>query len=119
LKHISLYSSLNITDGVSQPCRATDKIIVLYILIFIFLDSRREDKRFWTELWQALPKFSFLSISPLIISWFVNCCSQIFQLCHIFKQSVSYLCVMICPCILVTRQQHVLSFLLCLNHPPY
>jgi hypothetical protein len=26
------------------------KIILLYILIFMFLDSRREDKRFWTEL---------------------------------------------------------------------
>jgi hypothetical protein len=25
------------------------KIIVLYILIFMFLDSRREDKSFWTE----------------------------------------------------------------------
>jgi hypothetical protein len=25
------------------------KIIVLYILVFMFLDSRREDERFWTE----------------------------------------------------------------------
>jgi hypothetical protein len=43
-----------------------------------------------------------------------HCRSQIFELYHIFKASVSYHCylyVMILPCILVTRQQHILSFL--------
>jgi hypothetical protein len=39
------------------------------------------------------------------------CHSQIFELCHIFKESISYLHVMILPCILVMRQQHILSFL--------
>jgi hypothetical protein len=39
------------------------------------------------------------------------CCSQIFELCHIFKGSISCLLVMILPFILVTGQQHVLSFL--------
>jgi hypothetical protein len=34
----------------------------LYILVSTFLNSRREDRRFWTELWQTLPKFSFLLI---------------------------------------------------------
>jgi hypothetical protein len=29
--------------------------LVLCILIFMFLDSRFEDKRFWTEQWQPLP----------------------------------------------------------------
>jgi hypothetical protein len=38
-------------------------------------------------------------------------CSQIFELCHIFKGSDTYLYVMILPCILVSREQHVLSFL--------
>jgi uncharacterized membrane protein len=48
LKH-SLCSSLNVRDYVSHPYRTTGKIIVMHILIFIFLDSRREDNRFWTE----------------------------------------------------------------------
>jgi hypothetical protein len=39
------------------------------------------------------------------------CCSQVFELCRIFKTSVSHLYVIILPGILVTRQQHVLSFL--------
>jgi hypothetical protein len=39
------------------------------------------------------------------------CRSQITELRHIFKGSVSCLYIMILPCILMTRQQHILSFL--------
>jgi hypothetical protein len=60
---LSLCSSLNLRDQVSHPYRTTGKIIVLYIVIFTLLDSRREDKWFWTEQWQALPEFNL----PLIL----------------------------------------------------
>jgi hypothetical protein len=39
------------------------------------------------------------------------CHSQRSELCHILKTSVSYLYVMILLCIMMMRQQHVLSFL--------
>jgi hypothetical protein len=46
---LSLCSTFNVRDQVAHPYRTTDKIIVLYILFFMFLDSRREYKGFWTE----------------------------------------------------------------------
>ena len=46
---LSFLSSRNVNDQVSDPYKTTDKIVVLYILIFKFLDSNLEDKRFCTE----------------------------------------------------------------------
>jgi hypothetical protein len=40
---LSLYSTLNVRDQVSHPYRS-DRIVVLYILTFTFLDSRQDDK---------------------------------------------------------------------------
>jgi hypothetical protein len=46
---LSLCSYLNVRDHVSHPYKSTGRIMVLCILTFTFLDSRREDKRLWTE----------------------------------------------------------------------
>jgi len=46
---LSLCLSLNMSDQDSHPYKTTSKIIVLYVFIFIVLDSKLEDKRFCTE----------------------------------------------------------------------
>jgi len=69
---LSLRSSLNVSNQVSHPYKTTGKIIVLYILISIFLDSKPEHKRFCTEWQPALPDCNLLLISTWIQFWFVK-----------------------------------------------
>jgi hypothetical protein len=43
---LSLCPPINVRHQAPHICRTTAKIMVLYFLIFIFVDSRREDRRF-------------------------------------------------------------------------
>ena len=43
--NLSLRSSLYVNDQVSHPYKTTSKFIILYILMFKFLDSKLEDKK--------------------------------------------------------------------------
>ena len=51
---ISFYSSFTVRHQVSS--KTTDKLIVLYVSIFMLLDSKGEYGRFWIEWLQAFPK---------------------------------------------------------------
>jgi hypothetical protein len=66
------YSSLKVRDQVSHPYKTKGKITVLCILIFTFLDSRWEDRMFWTQRRQALPEFNLTLISLWIKFWSVT-----------------------------------------------
>jgi hypothetical protein len=49
LNTFSLCLSFHVWEQVSHLYETTGKIRVVYILIFILLDSKLEEKRFWTE----------------------------------------------------------------------
>jgi hypothetical protein len=63
---LSLCCSLDVRDQVSHSYKTAGRIMVLYILTFKFLHSKREDRRLWTEWQQAFPEFSLLLISSFI-----------------------------------------------------
>jgi len=60
---LSLRSSPSVSDQVPHPCKTTGKNIVLYILIFEFLDNELEGQRFCTERYQTFSDFNQLLIS--------------------------------------------------------
>jgi hypothetical protein len=105
---ISLCSSPKVRDQLSHPTRTRDKIIVLYILIFMFL-NRRQKVLDWmvASITRLQSPLNFL-LNQILSSC---CCLQIFQLRHIFKLFVSNSYVLILTSFMVMRQQHVLSFL--------
>jgi hypothetical protein len=71
--------------------------MVLYILTFTFLDSRRDDKRLWTERYQALLEFSLLLISSFKQFWFVSAVLNIWTSSkNLFAVLMLCLCPIIC-----------------------
>jgi hypothetical protein len=107
---LRLCSFLNVRDQVSHSYKTIGKFIFRRILIFPFLGSRLEDRRSCTERQQSLPEFSLLLISSWIKFWLATVVPKYLN-CVTFSKHVSYLYIMILPCILVTRQQHILSVL--------
>jgi len=57
---LSLCSSYFVRVQISHPYTTVDKIIVLCIVRFIFLNSKLENKSFYLEWYQALPEFNLL-----------------------------------------------------------
>jgi hypothetical protein len=63
--------------------------MVLFILSFTFVDSRREDKRL-NRMVASIPQIKSalnLFVHAIFIYYY---CSQIFGLCHIFKGPIFY-----------------------------
>jgi hypothetical protein len=57
-------SLLKDRNEVSHSYITTGKIIVYYIFIFTFLDSRRTDEMFWTEKQPELAQCNLLNFLP-------------------------------------------------------
>jgi hypothetical protein len=63
LKTFSLRPVLNFTDHVSHPHKTKGKISVLYILVFILLDGKREYKKDSGRVVAGIPQINLLLIT--------------------------------------------------------
>ena len=70
---LSLRSPLNVSDHNSHPYKTTGPIMVLYVLIFILLDNKLEDKIFCAECKQTFCDFPLLLLSSSVIPNIIKC----------------------------------------------
>ena len=103
----SLHSPL-MSDQVSCPYKTTGKIIVLYILIFKFFDSKLEDEILH---WLIASILYLQSALNFFLNRILICegCFLISELFHPFKGSIINLYSVTSSCILISRHDHVLS----------
>jgi len=95
-------------DEVSHQYKITGRFVVLCIVTTTCLDSKLEDKGFWTNWWQAFPDFSMLVISPWIEFRFV----RVPNICTLSKELfIISLYRVTSSCILISRHDHVLRFI--------
>jgi hypothetical protein len=64
--------SFSVSDQDAHPYKTMSKTVVLYILIFTYLHSKLEDKRFCTKWQQAFPEFNLLLFSSCVEFGFVK-----------------------------------------------
>jgi hypothetical protein len=110
----------NVRDQVSHPYKTKGKIMVLYILIYLVLVRKWEDKRLWREWYQVFPKFNLLLISSWIPFWFVAIFSDTWTLPHFWRISYTSVNSEFILYFVVETQTYTWPCLYLLpNQPPY
>jgi hypothetical protein len=90
-----------VSHQVSHPYKTTRKIIVLYVL----------RQKFLHRMIATIPWFQAAFISFLNRISIRLCCSKIYKLFHPFKGAIISLYILTSPCILISKHNHVLSFI--------
>jgi hypothetical protein len=99
---LSLRSSVNVRVHVSHPYKTTGKIIVTFIFIFMLLESKLEDRWFWTESWKTFPEFSLLLNSPWMRFCVLEASPTMWTLPQ-FQTFITCLYVVLLPSMLLSR----------------